>query len=87
MHTYVEYTFMYTLKTTQSIQVKNTILSVHTAIHTRRRIYRYEHTHTYAVKMNFQETTVSCIIIYIPRSMSANPNGAMWNDISDDDYI
>lgn len=46
-------------------------------------------TRAYAVKKkktDFQETTVSCIIIYIPRIMSANLNGAMWNDISDDIY-
>lgn len=59
------------------------------------RPHTHTHTHTRILttcirskkkKTDFQETTVSCIIIYIPRIMSANLNGAMWNDISDDIY-
>lgn len=56
--------------------------------HTQRAIEKTQ-THAYAVKKkktDFQETTVNCIIIYIPRIMSANLNGAIWNDISNDIY-
>jgi len=75
--------------TTTSVDITYTHIHIYkTHTHTYTHIYIYTLTYAYAVKkkkMDFQETTVSCIIIYIPRIMSANLNGAMWNDISDDD--
>lgn len=53
--------------------------------HTTHNTYTYTCVRSKKKETDFQETTVSCIIIYIPRIMSANLNGAMWNDISDDD--